>query len=149
MNSRIQIHHLTQVDQKQISELAINGYSEEQAAQAYFASGKDFIKAAGMLLNNRTFDKRFIQSFDDVMYSGKSIGLDIFGFGTNMDVVGNKYRTYILVESLEEITTQDSTKVAKLTSKGTTREAAAKDYLIQEKKRPIEEDKQEIKECFK
>jgi len=29
MNSRIQIHHLTQVDQKQISELAINGYSEK------------------------------------------------------------------------------------------------------------------------
>ena len=69
-----------------------------------------------------------------MMHSGKSIGHDIFGFGTKMDVIGNKYRTFILVESLEEITTQDSTKVAKLTTKGTTREAAAKDYFIQEKR---------------
>ena len=61
MNSRIQIHHLTQVDQKQISDLAIIGYSEEQAAQAYFACGKDLNKAAGMLLNNRIFKKRFLQ----------------------------------------------------------------------------------------
>jgi len=67
MNSRIQIHHLTQVDQKQITELAINGYSEEQAAQAYFACSKDLNKAATMLLYNRTFDKRFIQSFGDMM----------------------------------------------------------------------------------
>jgi len=65
-----------------------------------------------------------------------------------MDIIGNKYRTYILVESLEEITTKDKSKVAKLTTKGTTSEAAAKDYLIQEKKRPIEEDKKDIKACF-
>jgi len=49
-----------------------------------------------------------------------------------MDIIGNKYRTYILVESLEEITTEDKIEVAKLTTKGTTSEAAAKDYLIQE-----------------
>ena len=49
-----------------------------------------------------------------------------------MDIIGNKYRTYILVESLEEITTEDKIEVAKLTTKGNTSEAAAKDYLIQE-----------------
>ena len=66
------------------------------------------------------------------MHSGKSIGHDNFGFASNMDIIGNKYRTYILVESLEEITTEDKIQVAKLTTKGTTSEAAAKDYLIQE-----------------
>ena len=82
------------------------------------------------------------------MHSGKSIGHDIFGFGSNMNIIGNKYRTYILVESLEEITTDDKIQVTKLTTKGTTSEAAAKDYLIQEKKKPIEEDKKDIKACF-
>jgi len=82
------------------------------------------------------------------MFAGKYIGNDIFGFSSNMDVVGNKFRTYILVESLEEITIQDNTKVAKLAKKNTSSEAAAKEFLIQEKKRPIEEDKKDIKAFF-
>ena len=77
-----------------------------------------------------------------------SIGHDNFGFASNMDIIGNKYRTYILVESLEEITTKDKIQVVKLTTDGTTSEAAAKDYLIQEQKKPIEEDKKDIKEFF-
>jgi hypothetical protein len=65
-----------------------------------------------------------------------------------MNIIGNKHRTYILVESRVEITTKDKIQVAKLTTDGTTSEAAAKDYLIQEKKKPIEEDKIDIKACF-
>ena len=82
------------------------------------------------------------------MYAGKYIVNDIFGFSSIVDVIGNKFRTYILEDSLEEINTKDKSKVAKLTTKGTTSEAAAKDYLIQEKKKPIEEDKKDIKACF-
>lgn len=38
--------------------------------------------------------------------------------------------------------------MTKLIKNGRKIEAAAKDFLIQEKKRPIEEDKQDIKACF-
>ena len=55
-----------------------------------------------------------------------------------------KYETRILEKTLKGITSKDPVKVAKLIKEDTTREAAAKDFLIQEKKRPIEEDKQDI-----
>ena len=59
-----------------------------------------------------------------------------------------KYETRILEKTLKGITTKDPTKVAKLIKEDTAREAASKDFLIQEKKRPIEDDKQDIKACF-
>ena len=65
-----------------------------------------------------------------------------------MDVMGYKLGIYILEDSLEEIRTQDKMKVAKVTTENTSSEEAAKKFLIQEKKRPIELDKQGIKACF-
>ena len=84
------------------------------------------------------------------MYTGKYIGNENFGFSKKMNVVSTKYNfeTKILEKTLKKITSKDPTKVAKLIKKDTTSEAAAKDFLIQEKKRPIEEDKQDIKACF-
>ena len=63
MNRSNQMHLLTYDDQKQITDLATIGYSEEQTMYAYFACGKDFDKAAAKLLNDHTFDKHFIQSY--------------------------------------------------------------------------------------
>ena len=42
-----------------------------------------------MLLNNRTFDKRFLKSYGDLMFAGKYIGDDIFGFGTKINAIDN------------------------------------------------------------
>ena len=148
MDRRNPVHQITHQDQKHITELVILDYSEEQAARAYFACGKDLNKAAAKLLNDRTFDKRFLHSFEDLMFSGRYIGHDIFGFSSKIDVAGRKFRTYILEESLQEIITKDKIKVAKLTNKNNSKEEAAKDFLILEKKRPVEVDKLDIKACF-
>ena len=67
MDRRNPAHQITFEDQKQITELVILDYSEEEAARAYFASGKDFNKAAAKLLNDRTFNKRSLTSFGDLM----------------------------------------------------------------------------------
>ena len=148
MNRRNPMRQLTHDDKKQITELAIIGYSEAQATKAYIDSGKDLNRAAMILLHNRTFDKRFLYSFEDLMFSGRYIGHDIFGFSSKIDVACNKFRTYILEQSLQEIITKDKIKVAKLTNKDNSKEEAAKDFLILEKKRPIEVDKLDIKACF-
>ena len=85
-----------------------------------------------MLLNNRTFDKRFLKSYGDLMFAGKYIGDDIFGFGTKINANDNRFQTYILEYTLKKVVTKDITKVAKLSTNGTTSEAAAKEFLIQE-----------------
>jgi hypothetical protein len=141
-------HQITFEDQKQITELVILDYPEEEAARAYFACGKDTDKAAAKLLNDRTFNKRSLTSFGDLMYAGSYIGNENFGFSKKMHVIATKFETRILEKTLKGITTKDPTKVAKLIKEDTAREAAAKDFLIQEKKRPIEDDKQDIKACF-
>ena len=148
MDRRNPVHQITHQDQKQITELVILDYSEEEAARAYFACGKDLNKAAAKLLNDRTFDKRFLQSFGDLMYAGKYIGYDNFGFAKKIDIIGSKFETKILEKTLKKITSKDPAKVAKLIDKDTSSEAAAKDFLIQEKKKPIEDDKLDIKACF-
>ena len=150
MDRRNPVHQITFEDQKQITELVILDYSEEEAARAYFACGKDINKAAAKLLNDRIFNKRSVKSFGDLMYTGKYIGNENFGFSKKMNVVSTKYNfeTKILEKTLKKITSKDPAKVAKLIKKDTTSEAAAKDFLIQEKKRPIEEDKKDIKACF-
>ena len=93
MDRRNPVHQITHQDQKHITELVILDYSEEQAARAYFACGKDLNKAAAKLLNDRTFDKRFLQSFGDLMYAGKYIGYDNFGFAKKSDIIGSKFET--------------------------------------------------------
>ena len=60
---------------------------------------------ADVLAGVHHIHKRFIQSFDDVMHSDKYIGNDILGFSTKMYVVGSIFATFILEDSLEEITT--------------------------------------------
>ena len=60
-------HQITFEDQKQITELVILDYPEEEAARAYFACAKDTNKAAAKLLNDRTFNKRSLTSFGDLM----------------------------------------------------------------------------------
>ena len=66
MDRRNPMHQLTHEDKKQITELAILNYSEEEATRAYLASGKDKNKAAAKLLYDRSFNHRFIQSYGDV-----------------------------------------------------------------------------------
>ena len=114
MYKNFTMQHLTHEDEKRITDLTIIGYPEEKATKAFIACNKDFSKAAMKLLNDRTFDKRFIQSYGDLMFAGKYIGKDLFEFSKKIDVVGNKYRIYILEDSHQEITTWDNTKVTKL-----------------------------------
>ena len=92
MDRRNPVHQITFEDQKQITELVILDYPEEEAARAYFACGKDINKAAAKLLNDRVFNKRSVKSFGDLMYAGKYIGYDNFGFAKKIDIISSKFK---------------------------------------------------------
>ena len=101
-----------------------------------------------MLLNDTNYNSTVIDSFGDIMYAGQYIGTDVFGLGTKMDVVSNDYECYILDWSVKEMSTSDKAKVTKMKKKDATTKDAAKEFLIEEQKRPVEDAKQDIKACF-
>lgn len=63
--------------------------------------GKDVDVAALKLLNDGTFNQTVIETYGDIMICSQFIGPDLFGFGTKMDVVANRFECYVLEESLE------------------------------------------------
>ena len=82
------------------------------------------------------------------MFYGQYIGTDVFGLGTKMHVVSNDYECYILDWSVKEMSTIDKAKVTKMKKMDGTTKEAAKEFLISEQKRPVEDAKQDIKACF-
>ena len=66
------------------------------------------------------------------MFTGEYIGIDTFGFGKKMGVVSNNYECYILEFSVDEMTTNDNAKVAKLKKEDGSSKDVAKEFLISE-----------------
>ena len=86
-------HHLTSTDSQMIEVLTLQGFKKMEAVQAYFDCGRDVIKAADKLHNNREFNKRVRGNLNKVM-RGQGTHMTFLDTGDDFKFVPDIFEEY-------------------------------------------------------